>query len=159
MKKKLVLFISIVAALAVLAAGVAIFVQMGDCTATIGTEKSLAGDNVVIPLKLSKNSGMWGGQIIINYDSDAIDFVSCENGELFEECASNDNEGQLSILVNQSNLKNTKKSGILLNLKFTVKETAKSGSYKLSFDKDTNFCDADAELVDVELKSGEIIVK
>ncbi len=161
MNKKLVLIISsFVLALAVLICGAILIVKnTGDTVITLSNATALAGDTVELPLEITKNHGIWGGQIIINYDTDAINFVSCSNGEVFDECEVNNNDGEVVLLVTQSALENTNVNGLIANLNFKIKISADKGSYDITFNADTNFCDSDEKLIELTLNKGKITVK
>ncbi|MBQ8740990.1 MAG: hypothetical protein IJY79_05530 [Clostridia bacterium] len=159
-KKIIIIIAAVVLAVAILVTGIVLISKnLGDTTVYLDEKKALAGDTVQIPLSISKNHGIWGGQIIINYDSDAISFVSCSNGEVFDECEVNNNVGEVVILVTQSELEDTKESGLIANLNFKVKVSADKGDYDIIFNAETNFCDSDENMVEPILKKGVISVK
>lgn len=39
-------------------------------------------DTIKIPFSISKNHDLWGGQIKINYDENAFEFISCAKGDV-----------------------------------------------------------------------------
>ncbi|MBQ8794253.1 MAG: hypothetical protein IJZ63_05895 [Clostridia bacterium] len=126
---------------------------------SIGDATALAGDTVKLPFSMDGNSAVWGGQVIINYDASAFEYVSCSNGEVFDFCEDNDNKGQLAIVVTQMDDKNTDKNGLVATLNFKVKATADDGEYKIYFDKETNFSNIEGELKEVSFKSGTVTIK
>lgn len=136
MNKKLILIItSIVLVVALLVIGVMLFLgNIGNCKIAIESKTALQGDAVSIPISISKNHGLYYGRIIINYDSDALSFVSCANGEVFEECEANNLDGQLVLMVNQTGVENTKIDGVMATLNFKVNETAPKGNYDINFE-------------------------
>ena len=158
MKKKLFCMCLILILVALFAVG------CGDNTGngmsvSIGDATALAGDTVKLPFSMEGNSAVWGGQVIINYDSSAFEYVSCSNGELFDFCEDNDNKGQLAIVVTQMDDKNTDKNGLVATLNFKVKTTADDGEYTISFDKETNFSNIEGELKEVFYDNGTVTVK
>ena len=161
MKKNLILtIIAIVLAIATIAVGVLLILKnTGDTTVSLGNAKALAGDTIEIPLSIEKNSGIWGGQIIIDYDADNLSFVSMAKGTVFDECEVNDAGDCVALLVTQSMLKNSKENGVIATLKFKVKVSADSGEQALSFNSETNFCNIDEEMVEPVLVDGVITVK
>ena len=161
MKKNLIYtIIAVVLAIATITVGLlSIFQNIGDTTITIGTAKAMTGDVVEIPVSIEKNHGIWGGQILIDYDSDNLSFVSVSKGTVFDECEINDAGGCVALLVTQSALKNTNNNGDIVILKFKVKVSADKGEQSLSFNNETNFCNADEEIGEPVLKGGKITVK
>ncbi len=133
--------------------------NVGDTVLYFENQTALKGDVVKLPLYVNKNHGIWGGQLIIKYDASNFEFVSCANGNVFDECEINDNSGMVNIIVNQTELNNAIQNGLVLTLNFKIKETALKGDYNITFDTQTNFCDKDAETMDVVLKEGCISVK
>lgn len=161
MKNKLLLIIiSAVLAIVIIAVGVVFcFRNTGDTIISIGSAKGMAGDTVDIPLNIDKNKGIWGGQILINYDSDNLSFVSISNGEIFGQCEANDTGDCVAILATQLNLENSYSDGNIVTLKFKIKLSANDGVYNLDFNEDTNFCNKDEEMITPELVGGKITVK
>ncbi len=133
MNKKYVLFImSILSAIAIFFTGCANF---GTPVFSIDNQTALIGDSIVVPINIKKNSGLYVGQIVIQYDGDVLEFVSGGNGEVFDECVVNgkDVKETVMIIANQSGIKDTKKNGTLATLNFKVKETAVRGNTHISF--------------------------
>ncbi len=161
MKNKFVFtIVAIVFAIAIIVVGIfLIFKNSGDTTISIGNAKALSGDTVEIPLTIEKNHGIWGGQILIDYDSSNLSFLSIENGEVFDECQVNDAGDCVAVLVTQSVLEDSRKDGLIATLKFKIKVSAKDGEHSLKFNDETNFCNADEEMIEPELKGGKITVK
>lgn len=160
MKKNFIFSIVVVLAIATITLGVLlIFKNIGDCSVSIGNQKALAGDTVSIPITIKKNHGIWGGQIIIDYDSDNLNFVSASNGTVFDVCNVNDTGDCIAILATQSGFENSKNNGVIATLNFNVKSSADKGTQNLKFNSDTNFCNADEEMIELVLKDGTITVK
>ena len=132
---------------------------VGDTVVSFTNQTALAGDTVKMPFSITKNHGLWGGQIIINYDATALEFISCANGDLFDECEVNYNNGSVYIIVNQTELENVEENGLIATLNFKIKEISRKGNYEIVFDDDTNFCDIDGEIEEVVYKTGTITVK
>lgn len=161
MSKKL-LFPIVAVALAIITVVVGVFVIMdnvGDCVVSIQTQNVLIGDTVSVPVVIEKNPGIWGGQIIIDYNSKNLSYVSMSKGEVFEECEVNDAGDCVVLLVTQTMLENSKKDGTVAVLNFRVKTTSSKGKQSLSFNKETNFCNVDEKMIEPELKDGTIVVK
>lgn len=169
MKKKTKKLILIIVA-AILAAVLLVFAtiatvkyvknNVGDTVISLENQTALAGDTVKIPFSINKNHGIWGGEIQINYDADALEFVSCANGSVFDECQANSNEGFVKLIVNQSGeFDVSKTNGLIATLNFKIKENAKKGDYNIEFDEITNFCDKDTQIIEVVFENGKITVK
>ncbi|MDO4608367.1 MAG: cohesin domain-containing protein [Clostridia bacterium] len=153
------------AALAVIIAVVAIFVilNLGDPIVSLGSNAALPGDTVEIPLEIDKNHGVLAAQIYIEYDTDNIKFDSYSNGEVFDMCWANEENGKLAIIVVMNDDEESSKDGLVATLKFKAKISADEGDYKLKFDKETMFIDynpdPNADRLDIKYKSGNITVK
>lgn len=159
-KKLLFPIVAIILAIATITVGVLLIIQnMADCEVVIGQESALAGDTVSIPVTIKNNPGIWGGQIIIDYDSKNLSFLSMTGGTVFDECQVNDTGENVAILVTQSALKDSKADGEIAVLSFKVKESAKKGAKKITFNDESNFCNIDQKMIEPVLKDGKITVK
>ncbi len=161
MKNKLIfIIIAVVLAVSIIALGAVLFLRnTGDTVISLGSVKGLAGDIVEIPLTIDKNVGIWGGQIIINYDSDNLSFLSIDNSEVFDQCEVNDTGDCVAILATQLELEDSHFDGNIATLKFKIKVSADKGEYTLDFNEESNFCNKDEEMITPEFVSGKIIVK
>lgn len=165
MKKNLLLVvIAIVLAIATITVGVLLIVKnMGDPQLSVGNAKGIAGDTVEVPIILDKNPGIWGGQLIVDYDSDNFSFVSISSGGIFDFCEANDTGDSVAILAyklsTKAELDNTKEDGVVATLKFKIKSSAKNGNHKISVNSSTNFCNAKEEIVEIAFVDGSIKVK
>ncbi len=133
--------------------------HIGDTVISLEDKTALTGDTVKIPIVIEKNHGLWGGQIKINYNANVLDFISCANGDVFDECEVNDTDGSVNLLVNQSEMNNSKINGTIATLNFKIKETAKKGNSEIVFDQSSNFCDKNSDLIEPILENGIITVK
>ena len=130
---------------------------------SIGNGKGSEGDVVEIKLNINNNPGIWGGQIIIDYNYINLSFESVSNGTVFETCEAN-NTGKCVVLVvthtisSDSQLKNSTADGIVATLKFKVKTGATKGKYDLIVNSESNFCNANEEMIELTFDSGEIKV-
>ena len=162
--KKQHLYICLSVLLAVVLAVGAILIFSGNnepknISISIGDATALAGDTVKIPFSMDGNSAVWGGQVIIKYNEKVLEFISCANGNVFDECEANDNDGTLNLIVNQTELENTDENGLIATLNFKVKTIADDGKYKISFDKETNFSNIEGELKEVSFDNGTVTIK
>lgn len=157
MKKKLVIM---VAALALVVVLVFTGCAEGVSELYIEDQKALAGDNVDIPIYIKSNPGICLGNIIINYDPDALEFVSCTNGEVFDACMSHGEGGVASLLLEQTKLESTDGEGLVATITFKVRSAASKGDVKISFDKESNFSDELGNKVTLEkMSDGVVTVK
>lgn len=131
----------------------------GDCVITLGNKTALSGDTVSIPLSITKNPGTWGAQIIIDYDSDNLTFVSASNGGVFDTCEVNDTGDSVVLLVTQTTLTNTKENDLIATINFKVKDSADKGVCDIILNSETNFCNSDEDLLDIVFESGSITIK
>lgn len=132
---------------------------VGDTVISFENQTALTGDTVKIPFSIIKNHGLWGGQVKINYDANVLEFVSCANGSVFDECEVNGAKGSVNLIVNESGLDDSKANGTIATLNFKIKETAKKGDCKIEFDKTTTFCDNEGEIIEIKFTDGIITVK
>lgn len=163
-KKLVLIIIAAVLAVALVTVGTIYGIKyirnyVGDTVISFESKTALAGDNVKLPISIIKNHGIWGGQIIVSYDADTLEFVSCANGDVFDECETNSADGTVNLVVNQTEIENNHKNGIIATLNFKIKENAQNGDYTIQFDETTNFCDKDAQLIELTLNNGIITVK
>ena len=165
MNKKLILIIvATILSAALITTGTIFAVRyikthVGKTVISFENETALAGDTVKLSFSINKNHGLWGGQIKINYDAKSLEFISCTNGNVFDECEINDTNGSVILVVNQSELVDSNVNGIIATLNFQINETAAKGDYEIEFDQITNFCDQESELVEPILQNGKITVK
>lgn len=163
-KKTVLMILAIVLAVILLSLATVFAVKyakkhIGTTTFSIENQTAIAGDTIKIPIEIVKNHGMWGGQIKINYDTNSLEFVSCANGVVFDECQASADSGSVIIIVNQSDLSESKLNGNVATLNFNIKQTASKGTYDIRFDSISNFADTDNNLLDVSLKNGTVTVK
>ena len=155
MKKKLCLALVLVT-LIVTMTGCSLF---SDTTISLDGTTALAGDNIKIPFSISNNKGLFGGQVIINYDRDVFEFVSCTSGDVFGRCESNDEDGMLCLLVTSVEPKDIRDDGLIATLNFRIKDLAQDGDYEIAFDEETNFCNINAEIQEIAFKNATVTVK
>lgn len=163
-KKLVLIIVSALLAVALLTFGtikVISYVKnyVGDTTVYFENQTALSGDTVKLPLSITKNHGLWAGLLKVKYDTAGLEFVSCANGAVFDECEVEAGDGTVSIIVNMSELEDVKENGLVVTLNFKVKENAKKGDYNVQLNADTEFCDLNGEEKDVVLQKGTITVK
>ncbi len=161
MNKKLLLKICaiVLAVVVVGAAAVVIINNVGTTKVFLTDNKAMVGDTVEIPLEIKKNHGILAAQAYIEYDSDNLSFVSCKNGEVFDICLVNADDGCLSIILEMNEDKETSKDGLIATLSFKAKISADKADYSLKFNDECMFIDYDANIVDINYTDGKITVK
>lgn len=163
-KKLILIIVASVLAVALITMGTIFAVKyiknnVGDTVISFESKTALTGDTVKIPIIIEKNHGLWGGQIKINYNANVLDFISCANGDVFDECEVNDTDGSINLLVNQSEMNDSTINGTIATINFKIKETAKKGDCEIVFDQSSNFCDKNSDLIEPILENGIITVK
>lgn len=164
MNKNLIFkIVAIVLAVATIVVGTLLILKnVGDTVLKVGDVKGLVGDTVKVPITIDKNHGIWGGQVIINYDPNKFSFISANNGTVFEACDSNDTGSSVALVLyslpQQTDLKNTKADGVVATLEFRIKTSTPKGTHDIVVNSSTNFCNAKEEIVEVELQNGTIKV-
>lgn len=124
-----------------------------------GSADAKPGDTVTVPVKFTKNPGIWGAQLSIVYDSKNLSVSACTNGEILDDFNYHDDQsGVLRVLITNSELENTKKDGLLCNLIFTVKDGAAAGDYELQVTNDSLICNVEEETVSPEIILSKITV-
>ena len=131
---------------------------------SIGKAKGRSGEVVEVKIDMGNNPGIWGGQLIIDYDSVNFSFDSISNGSVFETCESNDNGNSVILVLTHSittnaKLKNSTNNGTIATLKFKVKTGVTKGKYDITINEESNFCNANEELIEVAFAGGQIKVK
>lgn len=157
-KKLIITVTAAVLAIALLVTAIVLFTR-NDCVISIENKTALAGDTVKLSVNIKNNPGIWGGQIIIDYDSDTLTFNTASNGTVFDSCEFNDTGSSVVLLVTQASLKNTKENSTVAIISFNVKESAKNGETDIVLNEDSNFCNAKEELVKTTFENGYITIK
>ncbi len=104
------------------------------------TEKQ--GREVVVDLNLDENTGLTSMLVELEYDKDILEFVSAENGNVFDSSSFDgpDTESDYKVLTWQNGVlkQNITKTGKLATLKFKIKDEAAVGETEIKF-----LCDSD----------------
>lgn len=133
--KLILIIVACVLAVVILVAGLFIVIKkMRPCTLKIDSKTVLSGDNVTLSVVLDNNPGIYVGAMSIKYDPKVLTFISCANGDVFDERVINGLDGEVVIVLNQTGLKDTKNDGVVVTLTFNVKETAPKGEHNVYFD-------------------------
>ncbi len=122
-----------------------------------------AGKTVLVTVSLDKNPGIWGMDLLVNYDKNQLTLSNVTNGTVFgtSEWTQGNLTGQEYILSYEADgMEDITANGVLATLEFTVNASASVGSFSnitLSYDAgdiiNTNFDD-----IDVMIESGGVDV-
>ncbi len=97
------------------------------------TEKQ--GKEVTIDLNLDANTGLTSMLVELDYNKDILEFVSAENGEIFDaesfEAPDATNDSKVLLWENGTLTQNIAKTGKLATLKFKIKDDAAIGETKI----------------------------
>lgn len=107
------------------AADNALTVSAGAVTVDVSTDKT-----VTIPVTVKNNPGFAVGGFNVEYDTTALTFTSAELVADFTNISTNKKTpGNIGVFVERD--KNYTEDGVLLNLKFTVTDSAQNGEYSV----------------------------
>lgn len=143
----LVALMAVMLAPAVLAAGTSV---------AVSSETAKPGDEVVLNVTMTGNTGFATGKYVLSYDSDALTLVEMDvTGKLLSNGLSNINLEEK--LVNFANTVNVTADGVLFTAKFKVAEEAADGEYEVTVAVQ-DVVNANGEAVDVAVSAGKVTV-
>lgn len=125
----------------------------------ISSHTASVGDTVSVTVDFKENPGIWGIQLILDYDSSALEYVSYTEGELFPDYEVHPTEGQIRALALPKDLNNATESGTVVKYNFKVKNGTKAGDYEIKVNGTTSICNADEVTVSPKIVNGKITVK
>lgn len=99
---------------------------------TMSTVNAKPGETVTVPVKIKNNMGITNLSVILGYNADALTLDGIENGDVFAEdafMADIREDGSCKFTWNTES--DNSNDGTLLNLTFTVKDTADKSKYLL----------------------------
>lgn len=91
----------------------------------VGNQKGKAGEEVVVPVEVHSGEEVGGFQLGIYYDSDAMEFVDLERGEMIRRGGFfdyNHLENEKKIIVVYVTMDTIKADGVIVNLTFRLKK-------------------------------------
>ena len=99
---------------------------------TVESKKARVGSTVLITVSLEDNPGIWGMDLVVNYDKTQLTLTSVTNGTVFS--SSEWTQGNLSgdkyiLSYEASGFDNITTNGVLATLEFTVNENATVDSF------------------------------
>lgn len=156
-----------VAALALLAGLMAFFYtrankgesagKSGSATVTVVSVSSDVDKTVKVPVELTGNPGAMGFLLRFSYDSEKLEYLNYENGDVLSDCEVSGENGQLSMIGIEN--QDITKNGTLVYLNFKIKDGV-SGSTEVSVTCDENgICNYNEESIPVQTENGKITVK
>lgn len=112
---------------------------------------------IEIPIEIKRNPGVWGGQIILKYDTKVLEYSDFACGDVFDECNVNaKSDGTIYCVATNSKADDIRTNGIVVTLKFIPKPKTKGKIAKIEISDKTNFTNIDENLVEVKLESKEV---
>lgn len=126
----------------------------------IGDIEATVGSIVEIPIEIKQNPGIWGGQIILSYDTKLLDYVNFDVGNVFDECNVNVKpDGTVYCVATNSKTEDVRANGTIATLKFVVKPAAKGKTVKIDISDKSNFTNLEEMLIEPSMQSGKIKVE
>ena len=126
---------------------------------TLPSQKALAGKDLTVPVQLTKNSGIAGFGLTVNYDENILTLNSITVGSAISGNGTFSTNGSITTWYT---VENTTATGELMKLNFTVKEDAAEGDTEvtvaLTDGLDSNLSDEDGNPVSVTITAGKITV-
>ena len=109
------------------------FAQTGDVVISAESVDVKAGEKFELPLKVTKNSGVWGFGIEVHYDKDAMTYDSIKYNSNFAESdfmVNATKSGVIVLIYNYSDIQaNNNNTGNLVTLVFKTDKKAVNGNY------------------------------
>ena len=138
------------------AADNALTVSAGAVTVDVSTDKT-----VTIPVTVKNNPGFAVGGFNVEYDTTALTFTSAELVADFTNISANKKTpGNIGVFVERD--KNYTEDGVLLNLKFTVTDSAQNGEYSVKLVQNDMYefanWDTETTITNVNFVSGSVTV-
>lgn len=131
---------------------------------TLSSETVYAGDEFTLNLFISDNSKMSGAVIDINYDKDALEFISAKEGAILDSKANiniRNIKGDCSYVrfTYMSPSSSVTSEGILLSITFKAHETAKGDTtVKITIPNAADFVTSDLEKISYTVKDSKVTI-
>lgn len=169
-KKVLILVIAIVAAVAVL--GVSFWLtdgfgllrlnsspsaSTGEATITVASKTAEAGKNVRVPVTFTGNPGAMGFLLEFHYDPETLEYINVEKGDFLTDCEASEKDGVIKVIDVEDN--DVKKDGVLFQLNFKVKDSAKGSTKVELVPQENDVCNYKEESVSYQAVSGTITIQ
>ena len=93
-------------------------------TITVGGVATKPGNDIVVPVTVADNTGMFITRLTVKYDATKLTFVEAVNGEVFADATNvlftKVDDGNLTLYFEAAGETDTSVNGVLANLKFSV---------------------------------------
>lgn len=126
---------------------------------SLSSQSALTGKSLTVPVLLTKNSGIAGFGLTVNYDENILTLNSITVGSAISGNGTFSTNGNITTWYT---VDNTTVTGELMQLNFTVKENAPEGDTEvtvaLTDGLDSNLSDEDGNPVSVTITAGKITV-
>lgn len=164
-KKKLIIIISaVVAGLVLIGALTAYLVSIfksggngGEPVISVGSVSAEAGKNIRVPVSFKANPGAMGFLLEFEYDTEVLEFISAENGELLTDCEATADESGTIKLISVEN-EDVKRDGVLTYLNFKIKAEAEGKTEIKLICGENSVCNYNEEIVSVKAENGTVTV-
>jgi len=93
----------------------------------IGTVEGCIGEEIKVNVTFAQNPGVAGAELILGYDTDKLEFVGFENGEILSNMMTNDNYNGNQLYISWVNDANAEGDGVVLTLTFKIKDSCAVG--------------------------------
>lgn len=93
----------------------------------IGTAEGCIGEEIKVNVTFAQNPGVAGAELILGYDTDKLEFVGFENGEILSNMMTNDKYNGNQLYISWVNDANAEGDGVVLTLTFKIKDSCAVG--------------------------------
>ena len=93
----------------------------------IGTVEGCIGEEIKVNVTFAQNPGVAGAELILGYDTDKLEFVGFENGEILSNMMTNDKYNGNQLYISWVNDSNAEGDGVVLTLTFKIKDSCAVG--------------------------------
>lgn len=131
--------------------------KSGDAVITVESVSEKAGKNIKIPVKFTGNPGAMGFFLQFEYDTQALEYLSFEKGELLTDCEVSEQDGTLKLVSVEDN--DITKDGVMVYLNFKIKDNATGRSEIKLICDENSVCNYDEQSVPVKTENGKVTVK
>lgn len=133
-------------------------VSKEDLSITVEDIVAERGKEILVPITINKNPGIMASAIEFKYNTDKLTYIGYTEGEVFENYYFKETEDSVCF----SNIENadSKKSGVLFNLKFKVKDDAVLGDTEIKVNvTNESFINYDEEFIKVDVGNAIVNIK
>lgn len=128
-------------------------------TLEVSSVTAKSGENITVEVSFNENPGIWAIQLMLSYDTDALEYTGYSDGDLFSEYEVNAAADQVKAVALPNDLKNTYKNGTVIKYDFKVKDGVAPGEYSIKINDGTSVCNADEVTVKPSITDGVVTVE